>query len=229
MAMDRTTWWQDEEQGWRISLYRGVLSASLARSILRDLETGIPWELHDQSSSTRFTAWTTAKNCKCAYTYGQHRVRPLPFKEHWEAYQLMGQVLQLVMKGVSPYLPQFQWPNSANLNLYPGKDDCIPWHSDDENIFGGPEDDKTIVSLSLGAPRRFCMRRKTDKAAWYSVELWGGDVLVMQGSAQRHLEHCTLKDVGGPRINITWRRIRFHTGQCSNTEDEEQPRAQLFQ
>ena len=148
--MDRTTWWQDEEQGWRISLYRGVLSASLARSILRDLETGIPWELHDQSSSTRFIAWTTAKNCKCAYTYGQHRVRPLPFKKHWEAYQLMGQVLQLVMKGVSPYLPHAQWPNSANLNLYPGKDDCIPWHSDDENIFGGPEDDKTILSLSLG-------------------------------------------------------------------------------
>ena len=38
-----------------------------------------------------------------------------------------------------------------NLNRYAGWGSSIPWHSDNEPLFGDQSDPKVIVSMSLGS------------------------------------------------------------------------------
>merc|ERR1719161_3397189 len=47
------------------------------------------------------------------------------------------------------------WPNCVNLNLYEGGSQNVGWHSDDEGLFRGLEQDCRIISASWGAPRAF--------------------------------------------------------------------------
>ena len=52
--------------------------------------------------------------------------------------------------------------NSVLLNLYEDGQDHVPWHSDDEAIYGDLND-CTIASVSLGAVRPFQIRQKKDR------------------------------------------------------------------
>ena len=49
-----------------------------------------------------------------------------------------------------------------NLNHYDGSGSCIRWHSDNESLFGPQDSPKLIVSLSLGNPVEFKVRRVLD-------------------------------------------------------------------
>lgn len=96
--------------------------------------------------------------------------------------------------------------NSVLANLYRDGADSMDWHADDEAELGP---DPVVASVSLGAARRFQMRRKDRTGETIGMELGGGDVLVMAGRSQTDWLHRvpkTKKPVG-PRINLTFRFI----------------------
>ncbi|MAN80452.1 MAG: alpha-ketoglutarate-dependent dioxygenase AlkB [Rhodospirillaceae bacterium] len=96
--------------------------------------------------------------------------------------------------------------NSVLANLYRDGADSMDWHADDEASLGPAP---VIASISLGAPRRFQMRRKDKRGEAVCTELGNGDVLVMSGRCQADWLHRvpkTKKPVG-PRINLTFRNV----------------------
>ncbi len=96
--------------------------------------------------------------------------------------------------------------HGALLNLYRDGDDCMGMHADDEREIapGAP-----IASLSLGATRRFVLRRKGSDAR-EEVPLRHGDLLVMGGATQALWRHGVPRDrrVREARLNLTLRRHR---------------------
>lgn len=99
------------------------------------------------------------------------------------------------------------WFNTALANLYRDGNDSVSWHADDEPELGPKP---LIASLSLGAPRKFRMRRRDDHAERFELTLTHGSMLVLGGDMQHWWEHCvpkTRKPVP-PRINVTFRSIR---------------------
>lgn len=97
--------------------------------------------------------------------------------------------------------------NSALGNLYRDGDDSVSWHADDEAELGPRP---VIASLSLGATRRFLLRRKDDHSQKVAFDLSAGSLLIMAGDTQRYWEHCVPKTSHkvGPRINVTFRDIQ---------------------
>ena len=104
-------------------------------------------------------------------------------------------------------------PTGVNLNQYAGPGSFIRWHSDNESLFGPRDSPKLIVSLSLGNPVEFKVRRVSDSVT-SSITLDHGDVLVMDGSAQLEYLHCTMPGLQGPRVNLTYRWVAQHTASC---------------
>jgi len=96
--------------------------------------------------------------------------------------------------------------NAVLLNLYRDGRDGMGWHADDEPELGR---DPVIASVSLGAPRRFCLRHRRRRELKLDLELPHGSLLVMAGPLQHHWVHAlpkTRRPVGG-RINLTFRRV----------------------
>jgi alkylated DNA repair dioxygenase AlkB len=62
----------------------------------------------------------------------------------------------------------------------------------------------------LGASRRFRLKHKKG-ASVFSESLPGGSLLIMAGETQKHFLHEISKEKSavGPRINLTFRRIRL--------------------
>ena len=83
--------------------------------------------------------------------------------------------MELVCKG--------EVPTGVNLNRYPSSKSWIPWHSDNESLFGPSNQPKLIVSVSLGHSVVFQVRRAPGNVP-SSITLDHGDLLVMDGSAQ---------------------------------------------
>ena len=96
--------------------------------------------------------------------------------------------------------------NTALGNLYRDSKDSVAWHSDDEPDLGP---NPIIASLSLGATRRFLLRRKDNHKEVKVYELTHGSLLLMTGSTQAYWEHTIPKTRHrvGPRINLTFRAI----------------------
>ena len=100
-----------------------------------------------------------------------------------------------------------------SLNQYAGLGSVIRWHSDNESLFGPQESPKLIISLSLGNPVEFKVRRVSDNVT-SSVTLNHGDILVMDGLTQSEYLHCTMPGLQGPRVNLTYRWVAQHTASC---------------
>jgi alkylated DNA repair dioxygenase AlkB len=95
--------------------------------------------------------------------------------------------------------------NGVLVNWYRDGRDSMGWHADDEPELGT---DPVIASVSLGAVRRFVLRRR-DRTDRVVVDLEPGSVLVMAGATQRHWLHQvprTARVVAG-RVNCTFRRV----------------------
>ena len=73
-----------------------------------------------------------------------------------------------------------QWPNSCNVNLYENGGSGVEWHSDNEPLFGNFDEENLIVSLSLGASRRFEVRKIGEAQSWETM-LHDGDLITMEG------------------------------------------------
>jgi len=96
--------------------------------------------------------------------------------------------------------------NGVLLNFYRNGQDAMGWHSDDEPELGVQP---LVVSLNLGATRRFDFRRKGASRIEYSLELEHGSLLVMSGPTQHHWQHqiARTRKVATRRINLTFRQI----------------------
>lgn len=97
--------------------------------------------------------------------------------------------------------------NGVLLNYYRDGQDAMGWHSDDERELGR---DPLVASLSLGATRRFDLRRKGGSRIEHSIVLEHGSLLVMSGATQHHWQHqiARTRKVTAPRINLTFRMIQ---------------------
>lgn len=106
--------------------------------------------------------------------------------------------------------------DSLNINLYMNKDHYLGWHIDpeDEGLWKFP-----IASVTLGSERIFQMRRyrreegKKGRQAYGEVcdmLLHHGSLLIMPPGFQAEWEHRLdkKKTACGPRINLTFRRIK---------------------
>lgn len=92
-------------------------------------------------------------------------------------------------------------PNYVLINKYrDGKDEVGPHH--DKNTRG-----TTVLSVSLGAVRDFCIQADADKSEKYRVTLASGSLLTMEGEMQRHYKHSLPKcaAVQTWRYNLTMR------------------------
>jgi len=100
--------------------------------------------------------------------------------------------------------------NSVLANYYRDGSDSVGFHADDEPELGpASPDDVLIASVSLGAKRRFVMKRK-DGSDKREFMLGGGDLLVMGGDIQRHWVHSVPKTTLPvlPRMNLTFRQVK---------------------
>lgn len=153
----------------------------------------------------------------CINIFG--KVRPLPRLHRWfaksdELYEWSGIQMQPepFPSCLRELLVQLSQENDARFNtalgnLYRNGKDSVAWHSDDEPDLGP---NPTIASLSLGATRRFLMRKKSDHKQSMTFNLSHGSLLVMSGSTQIEWEHCIPKapSCAEARINLTFRAIR---------------------
>lgn len=122
----------------------------------------------------RKTAWFTLKGCNCPYGYSGTHWEPTEFPRWLE------ELTNLVSKEIGGTCEWGCRPNSCNINLYEDGQDHVGWYSDDEILFGRPNIDKVIISLSLGASRRFQVRRKWDRENVLDRELHSGDIITME-------------------------------------------------
>ena len=98
--------------------------------------------------------------------------------------------------------------NSVLVNFYRDGADAMGAHADDERELGPSRDDIGSASVSLGARRRFLLRRKVGGET-NEYALGCGDLFVMGGQTQTQFKHWvprTKKPVG-PRMNLTYRVI----------------------
>lgn len=96
--------------------------------------------------------------------------------------------------------------NSVLLNRYRTGADSNGWHADDEPELGPAP---VIASVSLGAARRFALRRRGETRRLVTLVLEHGSLLIMSGRSQQEYQHTVPKEarVAGERINLTFRLV----------------------
>ena len=94
--------------------------------------------------------------------------------------------------------------DSVWVNLYRDGDDSVAWHGDrNAKVLTNP----MVVTVSLGARRRFLLRPKGTSRAVHRLEPGLGDLVVMGGACQHEWEHTVPKTRRpvGPRMSVTIR------------------------
>ena len=181
-----------------VSWHRHWLSRDTADTLQRTLRDDVPWEVHTirmfgrQVDSPRLSCWMGDPAAR--YRYSGTEFVPQPW--HPALLPLRDQLTAFCGH-------EF---NSVLLNRYRDGDDGMGWHSDNEPELGPAP---VIASVSLGAPRRFLLRRRDDHAKKAEVLLDHGDLLVMGGQTQRHYQHSLPKSARplAERLNLTFRWI----------------------
>lgn len=176
------------------TLVEGLLTPEEGQALLARLVAELPWEDHvfrifgRVVPMPRRIAWFGPR----AYAYSgvEHPARPLP--------PLLAGLRARVEAAVG--LPF----DAVLANLYRDGRDSMGWHADDD--YAGPH--PVIASLSLGAPRRFCVRARTPPRAPQSFVLPHGSLLVMGEGTQARTQHALPRAPGaGVRVNLTWRAL----------------------
>ena len=174
------------------------LPAAQADALLLAMHAQVPWETH---RIRMFGRWLDSPRLSCwmGDANAHYRYSGADFLPHsW-----VPAVLELREQLQQACAGRF---NSVLLNRYRDGGDSMGWHSDDEPELGATP---LIASLSLGAPRRFLLRRRDDPALKVEYLLGHGDLLLMRGQCQRDYQHALPKTarVSGERINLTFRQI----------------------
>jgi alkylated DNA repair dioxygenase AlkB len=98
------------------------------------------------------------------------------------------------------------------MNLYRDGRDSVAWHGDrNRHVMTRP----LVATLTLGATRRFCLRRAGQTRTAHVLAPAHGDVLVMGGNCQSAWQHAVPKTAApvGPRISVTIRHSRPAPGE----------------
>ena len=156
----------------------------------------------------RSSTWYTRVNCKCDYDYANLHFDANDFPP-W---------LQTIAERLTAFLGFEKRPlNSCNLNKYEHGDQSVGFHGDDEKLFQTDDGCVNIVSLSLGATRKFLVKRnyELDKDA-FGEDLANGDLLVMARQTQFYWQHGIgqEKSCQQNRINLTFRHISMPNKRC---------------
>ena len=184
--------------GLELTLIRNALGLSAADASFTALRTKIAWRqdhlrmFGELVPVPRLEAWIADEGLD--YTYSGIHHDPDPWID--ELIEL--RELSSAHAGVTF--------NSVLCNLYRDGNDGVDWHADDEPEFGQLP---VIASLSLGATRRFDLRRVDDHSVKVELDLHHGDLVIMRGTTQllwRHRVPKTKKLVG-ERINLTFRNV----------------------
>lgn len=145
----------------------------------------------------RLVAWYGDPNRP--YSYSGITLEPLPWTEL---------LIDLKIRVEQVAHNQF---NSVLLNYYRDQQDSMGMHSDDEPELGARP---IIASLSLGQERTLIFKHRTSSSVKpVRLPLASGSVLVMKGDTQANWRHGINKEEKpcGPRVNLTFRRIRSPT------------------
>ena len=186
----------------RAEYFPGVLTEQSSTHLMNQLQTSLLWEpdqliiFGKMVTTRRKVAWVGDQNC--SYTYSGIKKNP----QAWTK-ELLSIKIQLEELAQSEF-------NSCLLNFYHDGEDGMGWHSDDEKELNPSS---PIVSLSLGARRKFAFRHKADKTT-IPLYLENGSVLIMHSPTQQFWQHALLKTktVSLPRLNLTFRNILPHHG-----------------
>jgi alkylated DNA repair dioxygenase AlkB len=200
------TGWQrvDLEAGADVALLPQWLPAEEAEATFTALYAAVPWETHRLHlfgravDAPRLSCWIGDPHT--SYVYSGTRFEPHPWPP------LLADLRERLQRVCGARF------NSVLANLYRDGCDSMGWHSDDEPELG---DQPLIASLSLGAERRFRLRRrlprtvKSSPADTVNLLLPPGSVLRMAGATQRLYRHDLPKTrrAVAPRINLTFRWI----------------------
>jgi alkylated DNA repair dioxygenase AlkB len=175
--------WLDPDEADRL-LARIVATCAWRQEYIRMYGRAVP--------VPRITAWHADPGCSYAYSGIEHDPQP------WTP--VLAETRDRAAEACGARF------NSVLVNRYRNGRDGVAWHSDDEPELG-PE--PVIASVSLGATRRFQVRRRTDHADRHDIELDHGSLLVMHAGSQAAWEHQlpkTAKPIA-ERINLTFRTI----------------------
>jgi alkylated DNA repair dioxygenase AlkB len=184
------------------------LAPADADALFARLQAEVPWTVHRirlfgrMVDSPRLSCWIG--DAGASYTYSGTRFAPQPWPD------ALLPVRDRIREACGEDF------NSVLANLYRDGRDAMGWHRDDEPELGAQP---VIASLSLGASRRFVLKevRAADApgaARRQVLALGHGSLLRMAGETQQHYRHAlprTARPVG-PRINLTFRRIRSARG-----------------
>ena len=102
--------------------------------------------------------------------------------------------------------------DSIWVNLYRDGRDSVAWHGDrNAKVLTNP----LVVTVSLGARRKFLLRAKGTTKASHRLDPGAGDLVVMGGACQHDWEHCVPKTARavGPRMSVTIRHSQPAQGQ----------------
>ena len=176
----------------------GWLAAADADQLLSSLQADVRWEVHrirmfgNWVDSPRLSCWIGDPQARYRYSGAEFVPHPWP------------PVLQAVRERLRA--EGYGRFNSVLLNRYRNGGDSMGWHRDDEPELG-PQ--PVIASLSLGATRRFLLRRVDAHVQRHVYQLDHGDLLVMRGHCQRDYQHALPKMAGvtTERINLTFRQV----------------------
>lgn len=172
-----------------------------ADALLAALTDTLPWEVHRirlfgrEVDSPRLSCWIGDPDA--IYSYSGARFIPQP----WPTV-----LLPLRTRLHRQLGADF---NSVLVNLYRDGRDRMGWHSDNERELGTRP---VIASVSLGATRRFVLKRREDPSIKLALDLPHGSLLVMAGNTQGHYRHAlpaTAKPIAA-RINLTFRHVTDH-------------------
>lgn len=129
-----------------------------------------------------------------SYTYSGITLQPLPWKQ-----PLIWLRTRLQQHAGLRF-------NSVLLNWYRSGEDHVSWHADAEPELGL---NPTIASITLGATRRFLLRRQKRQEEKIELPLAHGTLLIMSGALQHHWQHSVPRQrrVQNSRINLTFRMV----------------------
>jgi alkylated DNA repair dioxygenase AlkB len=98
------------------------------------------------------------------------------------------------------------------VNLYRDGKDSVAWHGDRNRLVMSRP---LVATVSLGARRRFLLRRTGSSRAAHELRPGHGDLVVMGGACQSEWEHTVPKQGGaaGPRMSVTLRHAQPAAGQ----------------
>jgi alkylated DNA repair dioxygenase AlkB len=108
------------------------------------------------------------------------------------------------------------------VNLYRDGRDSVAWHGDRNRFLMTRP---LVATVSLGARRRFLLRKRGTTRATHTLEPGGGDLVVMGGACQAEWEHTVPKTARhvGVRMSVTIR----HSQPAPGERLLQQPRSKL--